>query len=180
MWLYNPSHRSIICCEHFPSHPNTITWFKGHRVTFGEKFTTYGCWWLIGTHRKTTLPSYYQSPLNIATLRAWLFAEMSHHQLSPQDGTHTACLWVLITQPTPPSHLRLDLPGKRNICWIVHDLWPVAGHDWPPGPESKTPAAPLLRPHLILFSSLFILVGQVPAHPLSEPVSMMRRVRRAC
>lgn len=30
------------------------------------------------------------------------------------------------------------------------------------------------------FSSLLVLVGEMPAHPLSEPVPMVRRVPRVC
>lgn len=44
-------------------------------------------------------------------------------------------------------------------------------------PESTTPAAPLFQPLLILFSSLLVLVGETPAYLLSEPVSIVRRVR---
>lgn len=42
-------------------------------------------------------------------------------------------------------------------------------------PESTTPAAPLLQPHPILFSSLLVLVCESPAY-LSKPVSIVRGV----
>lgn len=51
---------------------------------------------------------------------------------------------------------------------------------WSPVPESTTSADPFLQPHLLLFSFLTVLVGEMLAHPLSKSVSMMGSVQREC
>ena len=109
---------------------------------------------------------------------SWLLAKMSCPEPSPQCDT----TWRCITQPTPPSSLQHWTYLEKNKTFaplnIISEC--LSWTAWPAVPESRTLAVPFLQPHLVLFSTLPVLMGEIPAHPLSKSVFMMRSVQREC
>lgn len=125
------------------------------------------CLWVLmtqETHRQIDIAQI--SPVSLLfqcwNTQSWLFAKMSRPEPSPQCDTTDS---VYYTVYTSSSLQTVNLPGKKeNICSTkTQSLNCLPGFVWPAVPESRTLAASFFQPHLILFSTLPVLMGEIPA-----------------
>lgn len=88
---------------------------------------------------------------------------------------------VYYTAYTSLKPTTVNLPGKKeNICSTKHSLWTACLGLPDQRARVKNFGSLIFQPHLILFSTLPVLMGEIPARPLSKSVFMMRSVQREC